>query len=167
MTHPRRSYKKSYIFGVRSVINSCKSGYDIRWVLNSLYSYKSINLAWMPTNNNFVSGRNAQLLTVSSFTKIPLLFDHMHGHDHHHYKSILIVSIYADPDEVCHMVEELLPVFWVRNKYLSLRGRPQAAATWWALVAQWSHRKLIKPSVPYSLRTRSLKLPLPSLLSHF
>ena len=65
----------------------------------------------MPANNNFVSRRNAQLLTVPSFPKIPFLFDHMHRHYHHHYKSILIVSVYADPDEVCHMVKELLPVF--------------------------------------------------------
>lgn len=120
----------------------------------------------MPANNNFVSRRNAQLLTVPSLPKIPFLFDHMHRHYHHHYKSILIVSVYADPDEVCHMVKELLPVFWVRNKYLSPRGRPLAAATWWALVVRWSHRKSIIPNAPYNWRTRSLEHPLPSLLLH-
>lgn len=67
----------------------------------------------MSTNHNLIPRRNAQLLTIPPLPEVPLLFDRMHGHDHHHHEPILVMRVDAYPDEICHMIEELLTILCV------------------------------------------------------
>jgi hypothetical protein len=50
----------------------------------------------------------------------------VHRHDHHNHESILIMGVDADPDEICHMVEELLSVFFV-NVHIPFTSCPSSS----------------------------------------
>lgn len=65
----------------------------------------------MPADDHLIPRRNAPHIAIPPLPKIPFLFDRMHRHYQHHYKSILLVIVYSDTDEVTHMVEEFLTVF--------------------------------------------------------
>lgn len=74
---------------------------------------KSINSALLPAEDNFVPGRYATLLAVSPLPEVLLLFNCVHGHYYHHHKPILIMVIDTDSDEVAHMVEKLISIFYL------------------------------------------------------
>lgn len=70
----------------------------------------------MPADDHLIPRRNTPQVAIPPLPEVPFLFDRMHRHYQHHYKSILLVIVYADADEVSHVVEEFLAVFcmgWV------------------------------------------------------
>jgi hypothetical protein len=70
----------------------------------------------MATDYHLISRRNTHLLAVPTLPEVPFLLHRVHRQDYHHHEPILFMGVYANPNEIAHVVEELLPVFLVATQ---------------------------------------------------